>query len=54
MTKDEILPIVAQMRQAQKDYFKTRSFKKLEEARRLEQMVDAIIKSEMAGDQLPL
>lgn len=44
MTLDALARLVAEMRRAQKEYFRTRSSTTLEESKRLEKSVDAAVR----------
>lgn len=48
MNDQEFIDLVYAMRQAQKDYFKTRSKQALERSKRLEAEVDQVISSRKA------
>lgn len=45
MSENDFTKLVKEMRQGQKDYFKTRNFRCLEKARTLESQVDHEIKN---------
>lgn len=49
MNTDDFFKLVAQMRQAQKDYFRTRRPDVLEESKRLEKAVDKALKEHNTG-----
>lgn len=42
---DELIKAVKDMRRAQKDFFKTKDYKVLQESKRLENIVDIIIEN---------
>lgn len=46
MTHDEFKALVAEMRHAQRRYFNARTFENLEEAKRLERLVDEALKDD--------
>lgn len=54
MTESEFRELVAKMRSAQKAYFRTRSLDALDQSKRLERAVDAVISGGLKDSQFTL